>query len=444
MRIKTQFILKGIFICDKQDIVYLIDFLDLVIEAGENPATAESELDVEAVQIMTVHGAKGLEFPLVFLPSLVSQRFPGRNRSETIPFPDGLKKDLSEATKTNITEERRLFYVACTRAKEKLYLSASRYYGEAKRPKKVSQFVAELGISEGAEGAERAGGAEGTEENSKSETLNSKQILNTNDLNSKQVDRKREMPKRLSYSQISNFKDCPRKYEYSYLYKIPGEGSPAMSFGTSIHNTLKRFYDYLQTSEIPSLFKEKRDDLSMFLDIYDNSFIYSDYLTRKHQQQAYEGGKEMLKKYYKMNGPKFKLPYLSEKSFVLPMGDYVFSGRFDRVDKLDDGSVEVIDYKTGKVKTQKDADKDLQLSLYALACRDVLNLKPSKLTLYFISENKRVESVRSEEQMDKAKSDFIQIADQMKESDFEPTPGKYVCQYCPYRNICDAKGKRKN
>ena len=420
---------------DKQDIVYLIDFLDLVIEAGENPATAESELDAEAIQIMTVHGSKGLEFPLVFLPSLVSQRFPSMNRSETIPFPDGLKKDLGGATKTNISEERRLFYVACTRAKDKLYLSASRYYGEAKRPKKTSQFVSELGIV--------LKDATGGDENDKSQALNLKQILNINDQDSKRETKNWEMPKRLSYSQISSFKDCPRKYEYSYIYKIPGEGSPALSFGISMHNTLKRFYDYLEISEIPSLFEEKRDDLEMLFSIYDNSFIYSDYLSRKHQQQAYEGGKETLKKYYEENGPQFKLPYLSEKSFVIPMGDYVFSGRFDRVDKLDDGSVEVIDYKTGKVKKQKEVDKDLQLSLYALACRDALNLKPSKLTLYFLSQNEKVESLRSDEQMDKAKSEFIGIADQMKESDFAPTPGMFVCQYCPYRNICNASGKRQ-
>jgi DNA helicase-2/ATP-dependent DNA helicase PcrA len=407
---------------DQQDIVYLIDFLDLVIEAGENPATAESELDVEAVKVMTVHGAKGLEFPVVFLPALVSQRFPSMNRSETIPFPDGLKKDLSEAAKTNIAEERRLFYVACTRARENLYLTASRYYGDAKRPKKVSQFVSELGIN-----------IEKLEEVEEKEKLITEQISKP-DLETK----KWEMPKRLSYSQISSFKDCPRKYQYSYIYKIPGEGSPALSFGISMHNTMKRFYDYLEASEVPNLFGEKGDDLTMLFSIYNESFIYADYLSRKHQKQAYEAGKKMLGEYFQKNGPKFKLPYLTEKSFVVPLGDYVFSGRFDRVDKLDDGSVEVIDYKTGKTRAQKDADKDLQLSLYALACRDALNLNPSKLSFYFLGDNEKIESVRTEEQMDKAKKEFIGIADQMKETDFIPTPGKFVCQYCPYRNICDS------
>lgn len=410
----------------EQSIVELIDFLDLVIEAGENPATAESDMDIEAIKIMTVHASKGLEFPIVFVPALVSQRFPGTNRSETVPFPDGLKKDLLPSEKTNIAEERRLFYVACTRVREQLFLTASKYYGDAKRPKKVSQFISELKLTEF------------NIEDSRLKIQDSKsKIPDLKEAKEMTQQIRREVPRRFSYSQISMFEKCPRQYEYAYIYKIQGESTPALSFGNSMHTTLKRFYDYLAEISKPTLFGEQKDVEKVLLDIYDQSFVYSDYLSKKHQKQAYDAGKKMLKAYYGVNGPEFTLPYLTEKSFVLPIGDFIFSGRLDRIDKLDTGSCEVIDYKTGKKKTQKEVDKDKQLSLYALACRDVLRLQPKKLSLYFLDDQEKIETVRTDEQMDDAKEAFQKIAEAICASDYSPTPSQQTCKYCPYRNICD-------
>src|SRR5690606_29520961 len=103
--------------------------------------------EYDAVNILTVHSAKGLEFPVVYLANLVSDRFPSQNRRDTIPIPDGLimesLTDLDEREE-HMQEERRLFYVGATRAKEKLYLTAANFYGGAKRKKKGSVFLAEL------------------------------------------------------------------------------------------------------------------------------------------------------------------------------------------------------------------------------------------------------------------------------------------------------------
>src|SRR3989304_8178047 len=117
--------------------------LDSLREAGDDPATAEADLDADAVNVMTVHKAKGLEFPVVFMVGLVDGRFPIPNKKEPIPLPEPLIKEILPSGDFHLKEERRLFYVGMTRAKDLLFLSASSFYGECKRERKISPFVYE-------------------------------------------------------------------------------------------------------------------------------------------------------------------------------------------------------------------------------------------------------------------------------------------------------------
>ena len=128
----------------------LADFLmaiNLELEAGESGALKLDFADNETVKIMTVHGAKGLEFKYDFLVNLVDKKFPTIARSEKIVIPDALVREkVTTGAETHLEEERRLFYVALTRAKEALYLSGAKDYGGA-REKKPSRFIAEMDLS---------------------------------------------------------------------------------------------------------------------------------------------------------------------------------------------------------------------------------------------------------------------------------------------------------
>src|SRR4029077_4502585 len=119
-----------------------VQYLDLLLDAGDDPPAAEFEAEADAVHILTIHKAKGSEFPVVFMVGLVSDRFPSRARGDPIPLPDALMKDLLPTGDFHVQEERRLFYVGMTRAKRDLYLTSARDYGGA-RPRKVSRFVLE-------------------------------------------------------------------------------------------------------------------------------------------------------------------------------------------------------------------------------------------------------------------------------------------------------------
>src|SRR3989442_741036 len=106
-----------------------VKHLDALIEAGEDPAVAEADVETPAVRVLTVHKAKGLEFPVVFLVNLVQDKFPSRRRRDALELPLALIKDVLPAGDYHQQEERRLFYVGMTRARPQLYLTSARDYG---------------------------------------------------------------------------------------------------------------------------------------------------------------------------------------------------------------------------------------------------------------------------------------------------------------------------
>jgi DNA helicase-2/ATP-dependent DNA helicase PcrA len=114
------------------------------LELGDSPIASKTDLSTyNAVNILTVHSAKGLEFPVIFLVNLSRGRFPTYEKKETIPLPPALIKEILPEGNFHEQEERRLFYVGLTRASDKVFLSASQFYNEGKRERKISPFVLE-------------------------------------------------------------------------------------------------------------------------------------------------------------------------------------------------------------------------------------------------------------------------------------------------------------
>ena len=203
--------------------------LSAIIDAGSNPATAEADLDTDAVNILTIHKAKGLEFPVVFMVSLVQDKFPVRRRKERIEIPDSLIKDILPAGDFHIQEERRLFYVGMTRAKDELYLTSACDYGGA-RERKVSQFVFEtLNL---------------TRLKITSKKLHPIEAIKKNEVveNSHSVS-KSTVPCRLTLShfQIDDYLTCPLKYKYIHILKIPVMANHSIIYVNAMNETIQ-FY----------------------------------------------------------------------------------------------------------------------------------------------------------------------------------------------------------
>ncbi|HET7099206.1 MAG TPA: ATP-dependent DNA helicase [Patescibacteria group bacterium] len=412
----------------------VVDYIDLLIEVGESPNVTDGDWqENNAVNILTVHSSKGLEFPIVFLANLVGERFPGRERHEQIPIPAELIKEVLPMGDFHLQEERRLFYVGMTRAKEKLYFSAADFYGEAKRKKKISPFVYEaLG------------------EISNIETRNPKQIPNLKIQNPKLEINKEENKKikidYLSVSQIETFQTCPLHYKLKYIYKLPTKPSASSSFGISIHETLKEFYQEMLLS--PTSPKASRGSSERLIEIYKKSFLEDGYLNKKHKQEFFKKGESYLLGFIKngydkqslsLHDKKIKTILLEEK-FVMPIDTTLkIGGTIDRVDDLGNGKIEIIDYKTGaNIPTQKEVDKDLQLSFYALAISNIKKIKPEniKLSLYYLDNQEKITTNRTTSQLEKVKEEILAIREEIENSDFKCN-NNFFCQgKCEYSMFC--------
>src|SRR5581483_1808873 len=131
----------------------------------------------------------------------------------------------------------------------------------------------------------------------------------------------------------------------------------------------------------------------------------------------------------------------TEESFEIRIGKTLVVGRIDRIDRRPDGSVAIIDYKTGKGRHQEDADESLQLSLYAIAAQEKWAYKVGALIFHNLEENVPVITTRSEPDLIAARTRVKAAAQGIAEGIFEPKLGIH-CNFCAYRSLCPVKEKR--
>lgn len=351
--------------------------LKLELEAGDQGELASNaEMGPEAVKIMTIHASKGLEFSCVFVVNMVDQRFPSRERREQIEIPEKLVKEILPEGDAHLMEERRLFYVAATRAKKFLYLTWADDYGGTQN-KKASRFLVELGLEEKAQKA----GPSGEVFFAKKEKLNKPAP-------------KLALPETFSFSHISCFLHCPLEYKYKYIYHLPLPGEAQLSFGVTIHKTLEK---YLRTLELmnkadnqPDLFGAKKSKgiqlppKDLLYQYYKESWV-DDWFADKIQKEDYrKRGLTYLENFYDKFSANPKLPKFLEKPFKLKLGKYKFTGKIDRGDINPDGTIDIVDYKTGEPKLKLSPVDKQQLLIYQWAAGEQFGDKVKSLSYWYL------------------------------------------------------------
>lgn len=425
----------------------VVDWIDLSMELGESPMAAEVDWTRNnAVNILTIHSSKGLEFPVVFVVNLVSQRFPSRDRKEQIPVPpDIIRESLPEGDE-NLQEERRLFYVAVTRAQEKLFLTAARFYNEGKRERKISPFVAEtLGDAYVADLMKKQVAEPVGEQLSLLEVLNANtkqtnqpESVLTSHFPALQADRSPLISDitYISYSQLQTFQMCPLHYKLRYLLNLPSPASPALSYGVSVHSALRDFF--MMMKQQPDL------ETVAIRELLKKNWLSQGYSSKLHEQQTYTQAENMLLAFGERILENRPDTIAIEMPFNFWLGKLKVGGRIDRIDKLSDGRIEIIDYKTGRnVPTESKVKEDLQLSLYALAAAEVrdgiLGREPEEvlLTLHYLEDDIKISTTRSKEALQFAKEQILQKTADITKSDFHCSR-TILCKNCEYKMICES------
>ena len=127
-----------------------------------------------------------------------------------------------------------------------------------------------------------------------------------------------------------------------------------------------------------------------------------------------------------------------EKPFELPLeNNVIIAGRMDQVNALDKNDVEIVDFKTGKPKKDLDAKRDLQLSIYALAAKEIFEWNPVRLVFHYLQNNQIQVTTRDVKQLDEAQKIVQETAADIRAGEF-PTKEGFVCKSCAYKPICPA------
>ncbi|MDO8505023.1 MAG: ATP-dependent DNA helicase [bacterium] len=397
-----------------------LSYLDLELESGEEgQLPGNTEEGPDTVKIITVHSAKGLEWRFVFVVQLIDRRFPSTERREPIELPRALIKELLPEGDVHLQEERRLFYVALTRARDGLYLtSAKDYFGKTVR--KPSQFLHELGFIK--------------DESSVKEKTSRKEprgILPVEIIPVVKNTPHYPTPDSFSFSSVSAFKKCPLEYKFRYLLKLPGAGAAQLSFGITIHKTLEEFLKLWKVRAQVSqgnLFDgvKKKDALPTFdelLELYSRAWI-DDWYETAEQKNEYKSkrGISQLKNFYDHFVADPPQPKYLEAFFKIAMGPYKFVGKIDRIDEATSNSspatgrgqgegVTIIDYKTGEATPEKlkKVDKD-QLIIYQIAAQDFLREKVVNAVYWHLqADHFSTPFLATAAQMEKLKEEYTEV-----------------------------------
>ncbi len=453
---------------DRRDLASFLAYLDSLTKApGNDSGDEEEEIASDSVRLMTVHQAKGLEFDWVIVLGLTQGRFPGRSRPEAIPFPVEMMKESLPRGDYHLQEERRLCYVACTRARKGLVLISqdrSRFrpstfvreiLQEAPAGEVVKRVLEPLPGAvledlpgpapdrpslaaerealdlfarirrlrpEDGQGFERA--MERLRELAQSTWKERRSIPFSS------VPSRVKLGDRLSFTQLETYRFCPMKYLYGYVYRLPARPTPQMTLGTDLHECLEKFYQEVMQGRVPS-----QEELT-------GSFAHLHQRGRygePGQDEEYRKlGADLLTRFYGKHQGAFRAPLFVERPFLLRLGDVALQGFVDRVDALPGGGVEVLDYKSGKPKERVDVDGQLQLLVYALAAREVFELEPKKVTFYYLQNGSALSFEPGPEALEQARQNILEIAGEIRSGDFTPTPSAGKCRRCDFRGICPA------
>jgi DNA helicase-2/ATP-dependent DNA helicase PcrA len=230
----------------------------------------------------------------------------------------------------------------------------------------------------------------------------------------------------LSASDIETYRICPLKYKFARVFRIPQEATINQRFGIVMHQVLERFHT------------EGGGSLERLRELFEISWRRSGFGDSDDELQFRERAVESLESYWRQNEASEAEPVWFERSFAFKLGPHLLRGRVDRVDRHPDGSFELIDYKTGKAKTEGELREDVQLSLYQMGARESWRLETSAQSYMYVLTGEKVPVEHSEDELARVRETVGQIAEGIQSQDFEPKPSREICSFCDYRIICPA------
>lgn len=232
---------------------------------------------------------------------------------------------------------------------------------------------------------------------------------------------------RLSYSSINTYETCPQKFKFQYEDRLPTSPSPALAFGDSLHQALHRFHSR-PVPVAPSL-----EELQEMLE---SVWVRDGFSDPSEERMYLDHGRQVLAQYHRENASEYRIPAALEFRFTIEVEGVHLAGVIDRMDRLPGGGYEIIDYKTNRrLPPQDRIDRDLQLSIYALAAKEVWGIEPERLTLYYLLPGQRMSTTRTAADADELRRRIGTVAERIGAGMFEPRENP-LCDWCEFQALC--------
>lgn len=379
-------------------------------DSGPTDATAHL---IDAVQILTMHGTKGLGFPIVFMPG---NHKPRANNRPNPTWIDTTKVDLSRYANTE-QDERRLYYVGLTRAKKFLFVTYSQVKIGNQQVTRPKDLFNELN----------------------DDYFITNEIANPTTRRPctiKGVSEEARFP--TSYSEMAYYISCGYDYKMRFIYGFNPGIVQALGFGKQVHNIINLLYEeYQSTGKIPT--KRK------IAEIVEANF-YMRYASDSIRDRLKLSAFKSIERYVKMWEQDFSLAVKTERPFELEFDNALIAGAIDMIKReSDDGtSLEVIDFKTGKPDNELMEKYELQIQLYTIAAKEALGMDIQSAQVHFLDANKndRLQIGTSEHALETAREQIAYAIDGITKMDFKrDARNDKKCKACDWKNICPKRNK---
>jgi DNA helicase-2/ATP-dependent DNA helicase PcrA len=236
----------------------------------------------------------------------------------------------------------------------------------------------------------------------------------------------------LSASDLDLYLTCPLKYKFRRVFGIPQEPTINQRFGILIHSVLERFHKDSAEGE------GGNGGLAGLMDLFESGWRRSGFGSSDDELQFRDRAREAMRLYWERERESEGEPVWLERKFDIRIGEHQVRGRVDRVDRLPDGSYELIDYKTGERRSEAQLENDLQLALYRLAAREAWGLEAGTGSYYYVLDAEKVAAPVRADDAERVERTVLEVGEGVLGQDFEPRPSPTTCSWCDYRLICPA------
>jgi DNA helicase-2/ATP-dependent DNA helicase PcrA len=478
----------------------LLDHLDMMNDFDIEIRQDEGALD--SIVVTTIHQSKGREFPIVFVVDVADRRLPMMFREKKFYCPSELshntrKRGTSEK-ELFLQEERRLLYVAMTRAQHHLFLTLAELYGDNARKTKPSQFLTDLDIENNPHVEFTHYDADvdlplvAANDSRVDQLKHEYQQLVTKFVEQMQLnsalekmielamiahfqsgrplgefkiesvfphgqpvaEEKRkaiEMQLRddhhvplvdpgnihFSASALNEYQKCPLKYKFSRVLEVPTQARTYFDLGTAVHSVAEGLTrrQIEEKGYLPTM-----EDALALLDKY---WVSNSYHSIMQEQEDRASAEKMLQYFVRWCAERKELgcnPVSAETQFEIEVAGKKLKGFIDRIDMTPSGEYEVFDYKTGKsTLSRNEIKEDIQMNAYSLAVQAIYGKLPATATLLYVRNEKPVVYQVTKDSVQQSEQEIGSLVNGILAEQFEPTPSYGTCKFCDYWNICEAK-----